>query len=384
MLDQIRSVAKVARAHARSVDVRALFPHEAFGALRADGLMAAGLPRDCGGLGWTTSELAQACAELASGCASTGLIYAMHQVQALSVARHSTSSPFLQALMKQISQEQWLLASATSEVGIDGDIRSSIAALECTGNEVSLQKNCSTISYGQYAQAIVATARRNGKAPRSDQGVLIVKAADYVLEQTGPWDTLGFRGTCSPPYMLTARTSIDHIVPEPFRVISSQTMQPCSHILWSAVWLGIAADAVAVASRHVRKAATKFPDRTPFGVGRLVQAHAELETMTALIMDAAREYDRLNAEALQHGHSTSLAYAMRINDLKISTSTLVASICTECLRVCGLSGYSNASATSLGRHVRDALGAAVMISNDRLLATNRELLLVREEDEEPA
>lgn len=109
-----------------------------------------------------------------------------------------------------MAQEQWLLASATSEVGIDGDIRSSIAALDCADGQVRLEKHCSTISYGQWAQAIVATARRNASAPRSDQRVLVVQAADYVLEQTGPWDTLGFRGTCSPPFRLKARTSVDH------------------------------------------------------------------------------------------------------------------------------------------------------------------------------
>ena len=345
--------------------------------------MAAGLPRDCGGLGCTVSELAQMCSELGKGCASTGLIFAMHQVQALCVARHSTSSAFLQALVKQMAKEQWLLASATSEVGIDGDIRSSIAALDCANGQASLQKYCSTISYGQSAQAIVATARRDGSAPRSDQRVLVVKAGDCVLEQTGPWDTLGFRGTCGPPFKLTARTSIDHILPEPFRVVSTRTMQPCSHLLWSAVWLGVAADAVAVACRHVRNVATKFPDCSPFSADRVVQARADLETMTALIMEAAREYDRLSMGAPEHGDEPSLAYAMRLNNLKVTTSTLVASLCGECLRACGLSGYSNASTSSLGRHVRDALGAAVMISNDRLLATNRELLLVCEDDQGP-
>ena len=53
---------------------------------------------------------------------------------------------------------------------------------------------------------------------------------------------------------------------------------------------------------------------------------------------------------------------------------------TQCLGICGIAGYKNDSPYSLGRHLRDAHSAALMIGNDRILATNASLLLVHKDD----
>ena len=38
--------------------------------------------------------------------------------------------------------------------------------------------------------------------------------------------------------------------------------------------------------------------------------------------------------------------------------------------VCGIQGFRNDSKLSLGRHLRDAIGAGVMVNNDRILGQN--------------
>jgi acyl-CoA dehydrogenase len=38
--------------------------------------------------------------------------------------------------------------------------------------------------------------------------------------------------------------------------------------------------------------------------------------------------------------------------------------------ICGISGYRNDSPLTLGRHLRDAVGAALMVNNDRILGQN--------------
>jgi acyl-CoA dehydrogenase len=38
--------------------------------------------------------------------------------------------------------------------------------------------------------------------------------------------------------------------------------------------------------------------------------------------------------------------------------------------ICGIQGYRNDSKLSLGRHLRDATGAALMVNNDRILGQN--------------
>jgi acyl-CoA dehydrogenase len=50
------------------------------------------------------------------------------------------------------------------------------------------------------------------------------------------------------------------------------------------------------------------------------------------------------------------------------------------LGVCGISGYRCDSTYSVGRHLRDAHSAALMIGNDRALSANAAMLLLHKED----
>jgi acyl-CoA dehydrogenase len=74
-----------------------------------------------------------------------------------------------------------------------------------------------------------------------------------------------------------------------------------------------------------------------------------------------------------------MGYAVRVNNLKIAASEAAAEVCGRALRICGMLGYKNDGPYSVGRHLRDAHSAALMISNDRLHATNAALLLVHRE-----
>ena len=51
-----------------------------------------------------------------------------------------------------------------------------------------------------------------------------------------------------------------------------------------------------------------------------------------------------------------------------------------CRRRLGIAGYRNDSPYSVGRHLRDALSAALMVSNDRIAAGMGKLLLVQRID----
>jgi acyl-CoA dehydrogenase len=54
----------------------------------------------------------------------------------------------------------------------------------------------------------------------------------------------------------------------------------------------------------------------------------------------------------------------------MSASTLVIDIVMRAMLICGIQGYRNDSKLSLGRHLRDATGAALMVNNDRILGQN--------------
>jgi acyl-CoA dehydrogenase len=77
---------------------------------------------------------------------------------------------------------------------------------------------------------------------------------------------------------------------------------------------------------------------------------------------------------------SSIAFALKMNNLKVSTSTVVVDIVHRCLLICGIMGYKNDSKFAIGQHMRDAMSAALMVGNDRIYATNASMLLVLKDD----
>ncbi len=201
---------------------------------------------------------------------------------------------------------------------------------------------------------------------------------EYTAEPLSNWDTLGFRGTCSCGFTLTAHGKADQVLPTPFSVILAQTMHPISHIVWSSLWLGIAIDAVNQARAFVRAEARKSPGEVPMSALRLAEVDGVLQHMRHDIDHHAHEYQDL----LQRGQDEAFegfGFAIRTNNLKISSSQLVVDIVGRAMLICGIAGYRNDSKFSLTRQVRDAYGAALMVNNDRILRLNATMLMVHKE-----
>lgn len=378
LLQRARRVgAEVAARHASAVDADARFPREAFAALKTEKLLGVMVPAEFGGAGASIPEILSLCHALGQHCASTAMIYAMHQIQVACIVRHGQQSPWHRQLLQRLAGEQLLLASATSEAGVGGDVRSSVCAVAVEGERLKVSKNATVISYGADADGILVTARRTPDSPASDQVIVAVLKGDYRLEQTSSWDTLGMRGTCSNGYWLHAAGDVAQILPLPYADISAQTMLPTSHLTWSSLWLGIATDAVARARTYVRAEARKKPGSTPPGALRLAEAMNLLQHMKSNVVAAARQYEAAlgSAERL-----TALSFAVAMNNLKIGTSQMAVQVVNHALLICGISGYRNDSEFSVGRHLRDAHSAALMVSNDRILANTANLLLVLKDD----
>lgn len=361
---------------ADEVDRSARFPSEALDALRTERLMSVLVPEPLGGNGCGISETARAVSALSRHCASTAMIYAMHQIQVACLVRHGRNQ-LLRDFQRELVASQHLLASATTEVGVGGDVRSSVCAVDRTEGRFSLEKRAPVISYGEQADGVLATSRRTAESPPSDQVLVLCVPPELSLERVSDWNTLGFRGTCSPGFVLRASGDDACVLDDPFTDIASRTMVPVSHILWSAVWLGLADAAVERARAFVRAEARKNPGTTPLAATRLAELSALHHQMSALVVGAARRFDAVQEDVEVLG---GMGYAIAVNNLKVSASTLVVEIVGMSLRVCGMAGYREDSPYSMGRLLRDAYGAALMVSNDRVNANTAEMLLVHKED----
>ncbi len=369
LVERARAVASgVAAENAMAVDAQGRFPAETFAALRDAQLLGAFVPRAFGGEGASISEIASICHLLGRNCSSAGLIYAMHQIQIACIVRHGLISAWHRDMLRHITSDQLLLASATTEAATGGDLGRSECAVTTNGTHFSLRKLGTVISYANQADVILATARRSPDAPGSDQVLAVIPRQHFELTQTGTWDTLGMRGTGSNTYVFDAEGHVDQILPVPYGDVQNDTMTPYAHLTWAAVWLGIAADALSRARRYLRSK----PDAA-ISQARLVDANAVLQQLKASVAAALQQYESLLAS---NGQAASMSLLMTMNNLKLSVSMGVIDIIQRALLICGISGYRNDSPFSLGRHLRDAWSAALMVSNDRITAGMGKMLLV--------
>lgn len=379
LLDRVHKVGRdIILAAAGDVDRDARFPSEGIGALKELKLISAYVPNEWGGMGLDVIQISRICEVLGQYDGSVAMIYAMHQIQVACVVHHAQSSNYFRAYLTELVQQQRLIASATTEIGIGGDLRSSICAIEIEGDRFHLVKKAPVISYGAHADDILVTCRRSAEAPASDQVHVLVRKDNYQLEPISGWDTLGFRGTCSSGFVLTANGSPEQVLPVPFAEILSQTMHPYSHIVWGSLWLGIATDAVNHARGFVRAEARRNPSIPPTSALRLAEVDIVLQGMRNNISVAVTDYHRILAEGKPEAFD-GFGFAIRTNNLKLASSTLIVDIVSRALLICGISGYRNDSKFSLGRHLRDAYGAALMVNNDRIMNHNATMLLTLRE-----
>jgi acyl-CoA dehydrogenase len=366
LLSRAQRVAAIAAWHADAVDREGRFPTEAIAGAKAEGLMGVMAPRSLGGEAASVSDIVDVCYTLGRACASTAMIYAMHQVKVACVIRHGIGAAWHEDFLRALTARQLLVASSTTEGQGGGNVRSSEAAVQRHGNLITLERAASVISYGEQADAVVTTARRDDGADASDQVLVVFMKEDYSLERTLNWDTLGMRGTCSAGFTLRASGRIEQILPEPYAAIHAQSMVPAAHLMWSGVWAGIAAGAVERARSYTRKAARGADGQLPPGAPHFTKAHSSLRALRALISASLTRYEAI---AQDRAALSTIDFQTAINLLKVDASELAGTTVMSALRACGLSGYRNDTDVSIGRYLRDVLSAPLMINNDRILAS---------------
>jgi acyl-CoA dehydrogenase len=356
-------MAAVAAKNADAVDRDARFPAEAFVAAREQRLLEILVPADLGGEGASVADVVDVCYVLGRACASTAMIFAMHQIMIAILVRHARNSPWHRRLLHRLTTEQLLLASSTTEGQGGGDLRKSTCAVERTGSRMALAKSATVVSYGAQADGILTTARRSADAPPSDQVLVALVKEDYQLERIVDWDALGMRGTCSTGFMLKGAGAVNQLLPEPYQTIHTQTMMPVAHLTWSGVWSGIAAGAVERARRFVRSAARHANGQLPPGAAHLTRATISLRALRGTVASVLQRF-----ETAERAEIESLDFQTAMNLLKVNASELAIATVLSCMQACGLSGYRNDGEFSVARHLRDVLSSSIMINNDRILA----------------
>lgn len=379
LIEEARRIgAEVAAPHADEVDREARFPREAVDAMREAGLLGVLVPTELGGQGASIPAVAEACFELGRHCGATAMVFAMHQIQIASIARHLDGSPWFADYLRELVDSQHLIASITSEVGTGGDMGKSVAAVSDPVDGIAgFEKQAPTVSYAEYADAFLTTVRRAPDAEPGDQVLVLTRAEQMKLDPQSSWDPMGMRGTCSPGFIATAEFPVEQILAMPFAGISDESMTPLSHIFWSHVWLGVATDAFDRARAFVRAAAKRSPGEVPSSALRLSSLMSELSLLRAEVSLGLREF--VDIDESDRSRLSEMATILRFNNLKVAASEQAPRVCQGAMAVCGIVGYKNDTPFSVGRHLRDSMSACLMVANERIHKTDASLLLIAKE-----
>lgn len=370
ILDSVRRVGETTVLEfAAEVDRDARFPTEAFDAIKRERLLSVFVPRQFGGDGVSVTELCKLCEQLGHYDGSVAMIFAMHQIQVACIVQNAADDAFFGQYLRELCKDQLLLASATTEIGVGGDVRSSVCAVNVEGDRFSLTKKAPVISYALDSDAIMVTCRSAEDASPGDQSVVLVKTDDHELEPISGWDTMGFRGTCSSGFVLASKGAAEQVMPVPYARVLSKSMHPVSHLTWGSLWTGLAASAVEMARKKVREDARKQPDVAPVAALRLSEVNELLFSMRSGLYDVIAEYERLLALQTDTAFD-DYGFSIRVNNAKIRCSEMMVDIITRAMNIVGISAYRNDSKKSLARHLRDAHGAALMVNNDRIRQHN--------------
>ena len=301
----------------------------------------------------------------------------MHSIQVACLVRHGSDAA-LERLAPGLAAGELLLANANSEVGLGGERRSSLCALEPVAGGFRMDKQASTVSYGEYADGVFATARRAPDSPPQEQVLAVCLPPDMTLEPAGEWDTLGLRGTCSRPGHLVA-TVPPELVIEDYPTVFVRTALPVSTVLLGSVWWGwprpppVAPMAPSASAPANRGAA---PDAAPpIAALRLAELAVELHQLREVIAGGAANYERSKDTA----EVETLQFSAHMDNVKLSASTLATAILPRAMAICGLDGYRNHGEFSVARLARDAMAAPLMVNNDRSLQASAQALLIRKQ-----
>ncbi|MDX8033835.1 acyl-CoA dehydrogenase family protein [Lentzea sp. BCCO 10_0856] len=369
-----RELRTVFAARAAEVDATASFPEENLADLRRAGLLGLLVPATAGGIGADLATVSAVAGELAAGCLSTALVWAMHTQQVDAVVRFG--SPSLREVLLPRVAEGAYLASVTTEHGKGGHLLSSDAALSHSADDVEIVRDAPVVTGGRHADGFLVTMRDSPGANQQETTLVYANREQLELSATSGWDTLGMRGTASGGLKLRGSVPKSHVIGAPgrFREVALDSMIPLGHIGWASCWLGTARGALAALVGHVRspRRSKDLDPRSPLVAERLARIRTDLEIVSAYLHRVVDEVTRARADGTPLGTSAQI----HLNTLKVVAAEHTYRAVDRMVQLAGLGlGYRRDSAVPLERHLRDLRSASLNYSDDRLLVATGTLTL---------
>lgn len=363
------------RRYARAVDRERRFPEESLDALRSLGLAGYFIPRELGGVGGSLDTYVKVAALLGEECLSTAVVWAMHAQQVDVLVNQEFEGR--ERVLGDIAARQLLVASVTTEYGKGGSLLNSISPLVRDGSRLRVERAAPIVACAEQAEYFLITMKAADKA--SAPTLVLVHRADGEIKVTGPWNTLGMRGTMSLPMSFNVTVPPERIIGESFRQLVIRTMIPVGHLGWVAAWFGAARGAFSRVLSRLRQLGAKKEKNLDSDLlrARLAEVRVSLDLVEAMLASISSKMDRLRAERAPQEAYEEITFNIAVNNLKIAGSRMMFAAVDQLVEICGLfGGYVEDDEMGLERVFRDMRSASLMFHNDRLLDANGNLVFV--------
>jgi alkylation response protein AidB-like acyl-CoA dehydrogenase len=341
---------------AAEYDRSGAFPKENFDDLREEGLLGLLIPQEYGGMGGDMLTYVLVVEEIARGCGSTALIFAMHCGATRAVAVGGTQEQ-RERYLPAVAKRGKLFAWAFSEPGTGGNILRPQLSARVQGDGFVLNGTkafCTGAGHVDY-YLINAQAESPEQFSKSQHF--------FVLEPTLPglsfrtaWDSLGMRANCSNDLILAnVPVPMQMCVGGPGAGIDILTKAVSPLILGlAATSLGVGGAAYGFAREHVSKRLLQTTGKTLAGfqaVRFMVADMAMMEHTARLVLhDSAVIADSDIFEAFP-----------LMNMAKYTCNKNAIDMAATAMQACGGQGYQRKF--PLERYFRDSRAGAVMGAN---------------------
>jgi len=367
--------------NAFEVDDAGCFVADNLKLLQENSLMSLIVPTEYGGAGGSHQDMITITRQLGASCASTAIVFAMHCQQVAVLVNHGDQK-FKAEHLRRLCDEQYFVASVTTESETGGSLMATRAALEAIDGGYQLSRLAPIVTGSCSAGAFLITMRRDTNSSQSDTCLVFLTADRLSGQPVGEWRAMGMRGTGSGGVQFDAVIHANDIfnTNENFQDIAIETMIPYGHFAWCSAWLGTATgalDDVKLMLRHPAKRGG-FDFSSDLLWDRIGRVQMKIHSAEAFLTHVANAY----AEALKSDRRAGLrspSFQMLINGLKVFCSEVLFDAVNELVELVGIRhGYLESKDTKLELRLRDLRSASLMYKNDRLTTINGKFCLLGE------
>lgn len=343
-------------AAAATVDRERRFPTESIERLATQGALGLLAPAEHGGADAGLLTLVDACAQIGAACASTAMVFLMHNVTVATIA--GGDGPRAASLLSALATER-LGTLAFSERGTGAHFYTPELQATHTDGGVRISGCKSFVTSGGHADVYLALVR---SADGEGLDCYALERDQPGLRFHGDWHGLGMAGNSS------IAIELDHVLVAGDARIGTPggggdlvfgIVAPVFLAGLAAVNVGIATGALQHAIEHVRE--RSYGDGSALADVQVIQHQlADMDTRVRgarlLVRDAAALVDARDAGAL-----------VPLMEAKVAATNAAATVTQTALEVCGGQGYTHA--LPIERYLRDAHAGAVMAPTNSVLRT---------------